>query len=205
MDNSRSPERLVFFSDAVVAIAMTLLILPLVDVIPELVAEHAESYEAITRNQWQIYSFLLSFLVISRFWIFHHHIYEEVKAYSPALMQANLGWLLTIVVLPFPTQMIAGFDHDYFTPLFYVGTVFASSLFQTAMVLIIRRNPDVAKSPDSISDARLQNSVGSTVALALALLLDATVPAIGYYSLFLLLVPGNVIRIRKVLADRKTV
>jgi uncharacterized membrane protein len=39
----------------------------------------------------------------------------------------NLCWLLTIVVLPFPTEMIAGFDHDYFTPLFYIGTVLASS------------------------------------------------------------------------------
>ncbi|HEV7979968.1 TMEM175 family protein [Amycolatopsis sp.] len=82
MDTSRSPERLVFFSDAVVAIAMTLLILPLVDVIPELVAEHGKSIEAITKNQWQIYGFLLSFAVISRFWIFHHHIFEQVKAYS---------------------------------------------------------------------------------------------------------------------------
>jgi uncharacterized membrane protein len=204
MDTSKSPERLVFFSDAVVAIAMTLLILPLVDVIPELVAEHAESYEAITKNQWQIYSFLLSFLVISRFWIFHHHIYEQVKAYSPALMQANLGWLLTIIVLPFPTQMIAGFDHDYFTPLFYVGTVLASSICQTAMVIIIRRDPDVAKSPDSVSDNRLYNSIGSSVALAVALLLDAVVPAVGYYSLLLLMVPGNVIRIRSRLAAAKT-
>jgi uncharacterized membrane protein len=196
MDTSRSPERLVFFSDAVVAIAMTLLVLPLAEIIPELVAEHADSTEAFSKNQWQIYSFLLSFLVISRFWISHHHLFEQVKAYSPALMQANLGWLLTIVVLPFPTEMIAGFDRDQFTALFYIGTVFASSAFLTVMVLIVRRDPDVAKSPESISSNGLWNSVGSTVALAVALVLVALVPAVGYYSLLLLMVPGNVIRIR---------
>jgi uncharacterized membrane protein len=203
MDTSKSPERLVFFSDAVVAIAMTLLVLPLAEVIPELVAEHAESTEAFTRNQWQIYSFLLSFVVISRFWISHHHLFENVKAYSPALMQANLGWLLTIVVLPFPTEMIAGFDRDQFTALFYIGTVFASSAFLAIMVLIVHRNPDLARDPDSLSASGLWNAAGSTLALAVALILVAIFPSIGYYSLFLLMVPGNAIRIRnRVIANR---
>jgi hypothetical protein len=51
--------------------------------------------EAITQNQWQIYSFLLSFAVIARQWISHHRLFEQIKAYSPPLMAVNLCWLLT--------------------------------------------------------------------------------------------------------------
>ena len=56
-----APERLVFFTDAVVAIALTLLVLPLTEIVPELVAAHGEPLEAITHNQPKIWSFLLSF------------------------------------------------------------------------------------------------------------------------------------------------
>jgi uncharacterized membrane protein len=65
---NRSPERLVYFSDAVVAIALTLLVLPLAEAVPEAVSKHADSLKVITENQWKIYSFLLSFAVIARLW-----------------------------------------------------------------------------------------------------------------------------------------
>jgi uncharacterized membrane protein len=196
MDTSKSPERLVFFSDAVVAIAMTLLVLPLAEVVPELVAEHGESIDAITRHQWQIYSFLLSFAVIARQWISHHQLFEQIKAYSRPLMAVNLCWLLTIAVLPFPTEMIGGFGTDHFTTMFYIGTILASSICQMVMMLIVRRDQSVAKSPDAISDRRLVNTIGSTVALAAALLLVALVPAVSYFAILLLLVPSVLTRVR---------
>src|SRR5436305_3338921 len=105
----RAPVRLVFFSDAVVAIALTLLVLPLAAAIPDAVSKHVGSLDVIRENQRLIYSFLLSFAVIARLWVTHHRLFEHVKAYSYPLLVANLCWLLTIVVLPFPTEMIGGF------------------------------------------------------------------------------------------------
>ena len=196
MDTSKPTERLVFFSDAVVAIAMTLLVLPLVDVVRELVATHGESTEAITGHQWQIYSFLLSFVVIARQWISHHRLFEQIKAYSAPLMRVNLCWLLTIAALPFPTEMIGGFGSDHFTTMFYIGTILASSLCQTIMVLIVRSDQNVAKSPDAITDRWRMNAIGSTVALAVALLLVALIPTVGYFAILLLVLPPVLARAR---------
>lgn len=196
MNTSKSPERLVFFTDAVVAIAMTLLILPLTEVIPELAAEHTTAFDVITENQPKIYSFLLSFVVIARLWITHHRLFEQVKAYNSRLMELNLAWLLTIAVLPFPTEMIGAFPADRFTKGLYIGTMLVSSLFQMGMVLMVRGHQDLAVSPDSISDSWLANAVGTPIALAIALVLSTTVPAIGYYAIVLVAVVPLVTRIR---------
>lgn len=201
MNTSKSPERLVFFSDAVVAIAMTLLILPLTDLIPEMVTEHKRASDVFTEHQWQIYSFLLSFLVISRFWVAHHHIFEQVKAYNPRLMVANLCWLFTVAVLPFPTQMVAGFSGDRLTKMLYIGTMLASMVCQAAMVLIIRRDPQVAHSSDAISPELLESVIANALAMAVALAIAGLFPSIGYYSLLVLYLSAWFLKFRS--AHRK--
>jgi uncharacterized membrane protein len=196
MNTSKSPERLIFFSDAVVAIAMTLLILPLTDLIPELVTEHKGAADVFADHQWQIYSFLLSFVVISRFWIAHHLIFEQVKAYNRQLMVANLCWLFTIAVLPFPAQMVAGFSGDRLTKMFYIGTMLASMVCQVVIVLIIRRDPEVAHGPDSISQSMLESVIGNAVAMAIALAIAGIFPSIGYYGILSLPVVSWILRFR---------
>jgi uncharacterized membrane protein len=179
-----------FFSDAVVAIALTLLILPLADAVPEAISEHKSSLDVITENSWKIFSFLLSFVVIAQLWRFHHRLFEHVKAYNQPLVVANLCWLLTIVVLPFPTEMIGGFNHDRFTPVFYISAILASNICQLAMILIIRADPAIAKDNTGISDRRRFASVVNAGLLTVALVLAALLPGIKYYALLLLtLVP----------------
>lgn len=196
MKPEKTPERLVFFSDAVVAIALTLLVLPLVDLVPEVAGTHGSSLDVITGNGWRISSFLLSFVVIARLWLLHHRLFELVASYNVALMWVNIAWLLTVAVLPFPTEMIGAFGDDQFTQLFYIGTVFASSLCLSVLALIVRADPRLARHPGAISDAWRFNSIASVVALGLAFALTALVPAVSYYSLLLLMVPPQLARLR---------
>jgi uncharacterized membrane protein len=184
----KSPERLVFFSDAVVAIALTLLILPLADAVAKF-DPHRGSIKLFTDNQWLVYSFLLSFVVILRQWIGHHRLFEQVKAYTMPLLLVNMAWVLSIAIIPFPTQMVGKFPgQDRLTLLVYVGTLFVGSVLQSAMVLIVRTNRDVAKSADAISDRWRFNALSTTVALGIAVLLVGVFPQVSYYPLLLIAV-----------------
>jgi uncharacterized membrane protein len=178
-----SPERLVFFSDAVVAIALTLLILPLVDAVQEASAEHAHSIDVIGTNQWKIFSFLLSFVVIARMWMSHHRLFEQLKAFNPALMAVNFGWLLTIVVLPFPTEMIGKFDEDRFTVALYIGTMLAADICLLAMIAMARATPEITKNGAAALDRQRLMATITTGLLAVAFVLAALVPSVGYFAL----------------------
>ncbi|NIH78419.1 TMEM175 family protein [Amycolatopsis viridis] len=192
----KTAERLVFFSDAVVAIALTLLVLPLVDAVPELVDQHRPASDVISQNRWEIFSFLLSFVVIGRQWMSHHHLFEHIKSYNKALVWLNLAWLLSVAVLPFPTELTGAYGNERFTVLSYIGTVFANTLCVTAMTLLVRRNPDLVYDTAEITPEWVFNSVGVVIALIAAFVLAALVPAVGYFSLFLLFVPPWVARAR---------
>lgn len=151
----------------------------------------------------ETYSFLLSFVVIGRLWISHHRLFEQVKAYNYPLIVANLCWLLTVVVLPFPTEMIGGFGDDQFTAALYVGTVLASFICQLAVILIIRGAPEIAKNGPGISDRHYFTSAANTVILVVALAVVALVPGVDYLALLLLVVTPVVswLRYRRPLAD----
>jgi uncharacterized membrane protein len=97
--------RLVNFSDAVVAIAITLLILPLVDRASSIGATGIGSF--LNDNETKLLAFLLSFVVIGRFWWGQHQVFERVKSYNSLLVWGMFVWLLSIVFLPFPTELIS--------------------------------------------------------------------------------------------------
>jgi uncharacterized membrane protein len=182
VDAPKSLERLVMFTDAVVAIAITLLVLPLVDAVGQAAEARAPAVEVITQNQPQIYSFLLSFAVIARLWVVHRRLFDEADADTRGLLFWNMAWLLTIVVLPFNTEMIGAYGDDRFTAAVYVGAILASSICLTVLAFIIRGGVDMA------------DSVATTVLLAVALLVAAVVPGVTYFALLLLLLTQVVAR-----------
>jgi uncharacterized membrane protein len=96
-------ERLVFFSDAVVAIAITLLALDLHVPGGRTTAEFRHD---LGRNFDDYLGFLISFAVIANHWFSHHRIWGNVTRVTGRLAQWNMLWLLMIVLTPFATRVI---------------------------------------------------------------------------------------------------
>lgn len=95
-------ERLIFFSDAVFAIAITLLVLPLTDA--HLDDEHLTS--ALLGLWPELLSFALSFMVVGTYWIAHHRMFNHIIRLDTPLLWINLGFLACIAFLPFPTAVL---------------------------------------------------------------------------------------------------
>ena len=103
---ARDLERLVFFSDAVVAIAITLLVIDLrLPPVPPITTD-AELRAALVGLAPRLFSFLLSFAVIGLWWTTHHRLFGAVIRLDLRLLILNLAFLGAIAFLPFPTSML---------------------------------------------------------------------------------------------------
>ena len=91
----RGLDRLVNFSDATVAIAITILLLPLVDVAVEI--EKESLGELLSSNIGTIIAFAATFAVIARLWTAHHRIFEAATDYDNGAIWINFLWLASIV------------------------------------------------------------------------------------------------------------
>ena len=99
-------ERVVFFSDAVFAIVITLLVLELK--VPHL-TEHSESAlrHALVELFPRVIGFVVSFLIIGLMWIEHHRIFRYIEDYDGGLLWRNLLLLLCVSFVPFPTALFS--------------------------------------------------------------------------------------------------
>ncbi|WP_405559526.1 TMEM175 family protein [Streptomyces sp. NBC_01180] len=196
-----SAERLVLFTDAVTAISITLLILPLVDLVPETASAHEGASKVITGHLDQIWSFLLSFAVIANIWREHHRTFSSVTRLTRPLTVWNMGWLLSVVVLPLPTEMIGTFGRDRFVAAFYYSTLLAGMVCRFAMLRILKTGPALLEEDSRTARQRTQDlyteSYLNVLALAIAFALALAVPVLQYYSLLLLAVLPRLGRLRR--------
>jgi uncharacterized membrane protein len=195
VSNTNSSDRLVLFTDAVVAIAVTLLILPLVDVVTESAAHDPNAVHVVTEHRAQIFTFLLSFVVISSFWLGHHRVFAHVRAYTAPMMVVNLLWLLAIVFLPFPTQIVGAYESSQFTAGLYTAVILVLSITQTWLTRMIRGHSELEDPANPVSGRELTNSYLLTGLTLLAFLLAAFVPGVTFYALFLLMLAPLVMRL----------
>jgi uncharacterized membrane protein len=186
--SERGLDRLVTFLDAVVAIAITLLVLPLIEVLAE--DRGADLGVVLSDNLGQFGAFALSFVVIARLWLAHHAIVESVGGYDVLFLWLNLFWTFTIVLLPFATQVIAEFGTDRLSVGLYIGTILASSSATTALVLLLRRRAPLRRHGVSAADVDVAPSGVVTGLLALALLLGVVFQPVNFYAMFLLFLSG---------------
>src|SRR4030095_302772 len=104
-------ERTIVFSDGVVAIAITLLILPLTEIHP---TEHATLADIVAEHSAELGAFALSFAVIANYWTLHHDLFRPLQRHNGRIVLLNMFWLAAIVFLPFPTALIAdGIDGGF--------------------------------------------------------------------------------------------
>lgn len=131
--------RVLTLTDAVVAIAMTLLVLPLVEVAGQVGTSTIGAYVANHGNLFL--SFAISFVVIYVFWAAHSIAFrrlEDTHTEAPGLHLLNLGWLLLIAFLPFPTAVVGRELTTTSAPV-YIGTMTVLSALTAGIITVTDR------------------------------------------------------------------
>lgn len=122
-------ERLVFFSDAVFAIAMTLLVIDLKVPLPG----EQTTWEIITSQSDDLFAYALSFIIIGLNWMGHHRKFRVIKNHDGPLMMIDLVLLFFIAFLPFPTSLLSEYSGDVVAVVLYALVVGIVGLLQYVM------------------------------------------------------------------------
>ena len=132
-------ERLVFFSDAVFAIAMTLLVIDLR--VPDLVGSVTDRRlaSALAEDLPRVFSYALSFAVIGMYWLAHWRRYAIVRRVDETLVLLNLLLLGLVAAIPFPTSLLGQYGDLAVAVVLYAGLLAAAGLAGTAGWLYVTR------------------------------------------------------------------
>ncbi len=177
--NKKHPqlERIILFTDAVFAIAITLLAIEIK--IPELheVNEHT-ALVALNHLIPRFVGFIISFLVIGIYWIAHHKIFSYVIDFDRKLLWLNLILLMFIVLLPFSTGYYSEYVSLKLPFLIYGLNIFLVGLLQARIVNYVAKN---------------ELSHGLTLWLRRYIIFRGLVPGIVFLLVALLqyILPGN--------------
>jgi uncharacterized membrane protein len=190
VNNEARPERLMFFSDAVIAIAMTLLALDLPVPFGNSNAEMWRDF----RNDWHsdYFPFLLSFLVIALFWNAHHDLFQRIGRLGNGLMPLNFAFLLGIVLVPFVTRVL-GKDGGYqIGVVLYAVDLAALALLVAALAIVARKQNLLAEgsTPDDLSRL-IFGMVPTAIVFLLSIPVALASPKSATWLWLLLLVVGR--------------
>lgn len=132
-------ERLAFFSDAVIAIAITLLVIDLR--VPDGVTTDDGLRAALGAMAPRLASFGLSFLVIALWWRGHQRLFRSLGRFDGRLVALNLVMLAGIVFLPFSTSVLGQYGNLSTAVAMYAGANVVVAFAVVAMRMVaVRRS-----------------------------------------------------------------
>ncbi len=178
--------RVLALSDGVFAIAMTLLALDLRipgvsnEDLPHALAEHGASYLA----------FLLSFYVVSRYWVNHHRLFRHVMRVDGGLMRLNLLLLLVVAALPFPSSLMSEHGGTTAAVVIYASTLAVASAILGALWLWASSHSlTTVTMPERVAREEAQVSLVITGIFLVSVALAFVIPAEAPFVWLLLVIP----------------
>ena len=155
------------FSDGVIAIAITIMVL-------ELRTPPSASLDALLTLVPQMLSYLLSFIYVGIYWLNHHHLLSMAERVDRPVLLANLNLLFWLSLIPFVTGWIAGHHRDTLPVALYGAVLLMCSVSFLWLKLTLR---------DAVRDHPLAAAlIGSSSKNRWSILLYAIAIASSYWT-----------------------
>lgn len=147
--SGRAFDRLINFSDAVVAVAVTVLVLPIAEI--TLSRGEESVWEVVSDHAGEIITFFFTFFVVSIMWLTHNRFMDQLRGFDVVIFWLNTAWLSIIVFLPVTSALFSDpgeegtgwrFSGATLTGsgMLYWGSLSLISFIITLMSLHVRRN-----------------------------------------------------------------
>lgn len=190
-------ERLILFSDAVFAIAITLLILEIKAPILEGVPRTDKNFLiAFNKTIPQFIGFLMSFAMIGLFWSKHHDLFGYVKRYDYKLIFLNLLFLCSVVFMPYTTEIYSEYTRPEDMQMFLPFEMYSLNIVFCGVTLFLLwnyiGNPDNQLVGEDLTKRNVYRSKANTLILPAVFLLSLIVTyltdggVLGRFTLFAL-------------------
>lgn len=199
-----SVDRLLFFSDAVVAVAITVLALPLFSIPGPQPGETV--LDVLSANSGQIITFVMTFFVMATLWSIHNRVMNSLASYNAVVFWLSMTWLIGFVFLPWPSTMFGTGDHWGSSSIAAFSSDGTGALYWWTMAFIggvgaitaayISRHPRLIKEQERPYWAALHQTrarfrgAAFFVAFVLAGAISLVFPLLGFYAL-LVIMPLN--------------
>jgi uncharacterized membrane protein len=147
----RDTSRLEAFSDGVIAIAITLLVLEVHVPSPELVKDNSELWHELGKLWPSYVGYLISFFTIGIMWANHHRIFTFIGEVDHHLIVLNLLLLLCIGFIPFTTDLLAEYlsePGERTATIVYTGWFLVTAIVYNVLWLYARRSATLIR-PDA--------------------------------------------------------
>ena len=160
--------RLEAFSDGVLAIIITIMVL-------ELKVPHEASFEALAKLLPTFISYVMSFVYIGIYWGNHHHLLHAVRQVNSRIMWSNMGLLFFLSLIPFSTAWM-GENHFASLPVavYAVNLVLAGLSYSVLETAIRKHYPHSAALAEALKKQKTKEQISTVIYLT-------SIPCAFYY------------------------
>jgi uncharacterized membrane protein len=185
-------ERFTYFTDAVFAISITLLIIEIQVPKPEANLSDKQLWHSLSAMGLMFLGFVISFGIIGHYWSVHHRIFGYVKKNSTTLIWLNHAFLLTVVTLPFSSALVGEYSSDMTFRIPYAIYTFNMCMtgFMNCWIWVYVSNPKRQMLTREISKSRIKLGVYRSLIIPIMFVISFLIflmsPIIGYCTLLLI-------------------
>jgi uncharacterized membrane protein len=156
-ERAANPERLVFLTDGVIAIVITILVLDIR--VPELGSGQslAESFKEVRPT---FVSFVISFLLVGMFWTLHKQTFGQVRYIDHNSIWLNLLFLLALALVPYASSAVGEYHSEPAALHLYGVVMIAASLLRLALSAYFNSHPGLLWEKESKKSRRLTAMTG---------------------------------------------
>jgi TMEM175 potassium channel family protein len=134
---ARDLGRIVAFSDGVMAVAITLLVLNVE--VPTLAPRESLGHALIHDLVPSLSAYVLAFALVGRYWVVHHNLFERLTGFDGTLMTLNLVFLSLIALMPFSADLYDRYTDEPLAAAVLAGTLAGAGLVNALMTTHVLR------------------------------------------------------------------